>query len=432
MARRGEAGEAADTPASGGVDIEAQKKLNAEAPEIPDLGRRVVALFRPYRGRSLITGFLVVVGAAHRRHPAAPRAADLRRRAVPARRIAARHPAALAARGRDDRAVPAVGGARRGADLAHLDGRQPGHGRPAGEALRAPAGDGARLLHAHQDRRHPVAPAERRGRRLGRAHEHRDEHPRQPRDGRRLARRDDPHRLAAHDHRRRAHAVPRDRAATRGPGAGAHRRRDAGVALGADGHHAGDAERLGHPAVEVLQPAAHRVEPLSGREPQPGAPAGAPGDERPGLLRRRAGAHGERPRGHLPRLGLPHRRAAPTRITAGTIVAFTTVQARLLMPLMGLMRVALDLQTSAALFARIFEYLDLVPAIRDASRRDRRRPTRPARSGASSSATSVFRYPDAAADSRGRPCAASRSRPSRVSTSRSSGRRARARRRCST
>ncbi|MFG6502605.1 ABC transporter ATP-binding protein [Microbacterium sp. P05] len=53
-------------------------------------------------------------------------------------------------------------------------------------------------------------------------------------------------------------------------------------------------------------------------------------------------------------------------ITAGTIVAFTTVQARLLMPLMGLMRVALDLQTSAALFARIFEYLDLVPAISDA------------------------------------------------------------------
>jgi ATP-binding cassette subfamily B protein len=52
-------------------------------------------------------------------------------------------------------------------------------------------------------------------------------------------------------------------------------------------------------------------------------------------------------------------------ITAGTIVAFTTVQARLLQPLMGLMRVALDLQTSAAVFARIFEYLDLRPAIRD-------------------------------------------------------------------
>ena len=53
-------------------------------------------------------------------------------------------------------------------------------------------------------------------------------------------------------------------------------------------------------------------------------------------------------------------------ITAGTIVAFTTVQARLLMPLMGLMRVALDLQTSSAVFARIFEYLDLQPAIIDA------------------------------------------------------------------
>lgn len=52
-------------------------------------------------------------------------------------------------------------------------------------------------------------------------------------------------------------------------------------------------------------------------------------------------------------------------ITAGTIVAFTTVQARLLWPLLGLMRVALDLQTSSALFARIFEYLDLRPAIAD-------------------------------------------------------------------
>ena len=54
-----------------------------------------------------------------------------------------------------------------------------------------------------------------------------------------------------------------------------------------------------------------------------------------------------------------------TDVTSGTIVAFTTVQARLMFPLMGLMRVALDLQTSSALFARIFEYLDLRPAISD-------------------------------------------------------------------
>jgi ATP-binding cassette subfamily B protein len=50
-------------------------------------------------------------------------------------------------------------------------------------------------------------------------------------------------------------------------------------------------------------------------------------------------------------------------ITAGTLVAFTTLQARLQMPLLQLMRVTLDVQTSMALFRRIFEYLDLEPAI---------------------------------------------------------------------
>ncbi|WP_345376118.1 ABC transporter ATP-binding protein [Frondihabitans cladoniiphilus] len=50
-------------------------------------------------------------------------------------------------------------------------------------------------------------------------------------------------------------------------------------------------------------------------------------------------------------------------VTAGTIVAFTTVQARLTFPLLGILRSALDIQTSGALFARIFEYLDLSPAI---------------------------------------------------------------------
>ncbi|MGN6742505.1 MAG: ABC transporter ATP-binding protein [Amnibacterium sp.] len=54
-------------------------------------------------------------------------------------------------------------------------------------------------------------------------------------------------------------------------------------------------------------------------------------------------------------------------ITAGTIVAFTTVQSRLTFPMLGLLRVALDMQTSTALFARIFEYLDLKPAITDAA-----------------------------------------------------------------
>jgi ATP-binding cassette, subfamily B, bacterial len=57
--------------------------------------------------------------------------------------------------------------------------------------------------------------------------------------------------------------------------------------------------------------------------------------------------------------------ARGTPISAGTVVAFTTLQTRLLFPVVNLLRVALDVQTSLALFQRIFEYLDLVPAISD-------------------------------------------------------------------
>ena len=52
-------------------------------------------------------------------------------------------------------------------------------------------------------------------------------------------------------------------------------------------------------------------------------------------------------------------------VTAGTLVAFTTLQTRLLFPTVNLLRVALDVQTSLALFARIFGYLDLTPRIID-------------------------------------------------------------------
>ena len=86
-------------------------------------------------------------------------------------------------------------------------------------------------------------------------------------------------------------------------------------------------------------------------------------------------------------------------ITAGTIVAFTTVQARLLFPMMALMRVALDLQTSKALFARIFEYLDLRPAILDAP--DASEPSdEPGRAGRVQFDHVTFRYPDASLDAR--------------------------------
>jgi ATP-binding cassette subfamily B protein len=83
-------------------------------------------------------------------------------------------------------------------------------------------------------------------------------------------------------------------------------------------------------------------------------------------------------------------------LTAGTIVAFTTVQARLTFPLLGLMRSALDLQTSGALFARIFEYLDLRPSIVDAPDAvavDR------SQLGKVEFDHVTFRYPDAPADS---------------------------------
>ncbi len=82
-------------------------------------------------------------------------------------------------------------------------------------------------------------------------------------------------------------------------------------------------------------------------------------------------------------------------VTAGTIVAFTTVQARLSWPLMGLLRVALDLQTSQALFARIFEYLDLRPAVTD---RPDAREVDESRLGMIEFEDVVFRYPDAGED----------------------------------
>jgi len=89
---------------------------------------------------------------------------------------------------------------------------------------------------------------------------------------------------------------------------------------------------------------------------------------------------------------------APT-ITAGTVVAFTAIQSRLLFPLMALMRVALEVQTSKALFARIFEYLDLVPAIEDAPHA-RTVGEAPGPIGQVEFRDVVFRYPDAAEASR--------------------------------
>src|SRR3954462_12121524 len=61
-------------------------------------------------------------------------------------------------------------------------------------------------------------------------------------------------------------------------------------------------------------------------------------------------------------LPLEHGSAA---ISAGTLVAFTTLQTRLLLPINQLLQVSVDVQSSLALFGRVFEYLDLQPEITD-------------------------------------------------------------------
>ena len=52
-------------------------------------------------------------------------------------------------------------------------------------------------------------------------------------------------------------------------------------------------------------------------------------------------------------------------ISAGTVVAFTTLQFRLYFPIVNLMEVSVELQSSMALFERIFRYLDIRPDIED-------------------------------------------------------------------
>ncbi len=46
-------------------------------------------------------------------------------------------------------------------------------------------------------------------------------------------------------------------------------------------------------------------------------------------------------------------------ITIGTLVAFTTLQTRLFFPVQSLLSVGVDVQSSLALFERVFHYLDL-------------------------------------------------------------------------
>jgi ATP-binding cassette, subfamily B, bacterial len=59
---------------------------------------------------------------------------------------------------------------------------------------------------------------------------------------------------------------------------------------------------------------------------------------------------------------------APGAVTIGTLVAFTTLQTRLFWPIQSLLGVGVDIQTSLALFERVFEYLDLEVDLREGDR----------------------------------------------------------------
>ncbi len=56
---------------------------------------------------------------------------------------------------------------------------------------------------------------------------------------------------------------------------------------------------------------------------------------------------------------------SPGAVSIGTLVAFTTLQTRLFWPIQGLLNVGVDMQTSLALFERVFEYLDLPVDLHD-------------------------------------------------------------------
>ena len=59
---------------------------------------------------------------------------------------------------------------------------------------------------------------------------------------------------------------------------------------------------------------------------------------------------------------------APGAVTIGTLVAFTTLQTRLFWPIQSLLNVGVEIQTSLALFERVFEYLDLPVDLREGDR----------------------------------------------------------------
>jgi ATP-binding cassette, subfamily B, bacterial len=85
-----------------------------------------------------------------------------------------------------------------------------------------------------------------------------------------------------------------------------------------------------------------------------------------------------------------------TAISAGAVVAFTTLQTRLYFPVGQLLQISVELRSSLALFDRVFEYLDVKPDIVDA--RDAVDLPVISSSGRVALREVYFRYPGAAHD----------------------------------
>ncbi len=64
-------------------------------------------------------------------------------------------------------------------------------------------------------------------------------------------------------------------------------------------------------------------------------------------------------------LVIAHQPLSTATIQAGTIVAFTTLQSRLFFPIGSMLQISVEVQSSMALFHRIFEYLDMAHEIVD-------------------------------------------------------------------
>ena len=185
MGAAGGGGGGGGGPASAASTSRRRRGSTPQAPEIPDLGRRVVALFRPYRGRLVVTGFLVVVGAAIAVIPPLIVQRIFDDALFPVDGGPPDIPLLWRLVVVDDRAVPPL----RGRSASCRPGSPSTVGNQVTGDLRVRLFEHLQAMELGFFTRTKTGVIQSRlqndvGGVVGRAHEHRHEHPRQPRDGR--------------------------------------------------------------------------------------------------------------------------------------------------------------------------------------------------------------------------------------------------------